>query len=83
MIIFNKSLEKGNFPKLLKISKIIPIYKGGDNDNPVNYTPISLQSIFDKIFEKIVYNRLKSFITKTKFDMNSNMVLGTSQPTTY
>ena len=66
VIIFNKSLEQGNFPNLLKIAKVIPIYKGGDNDNPVNYRPISLLSIFDKIFEKIVYNRLQSFITKSK-----------------
>ena len=66
VIIFNKSLEEGNFPNLLKIAKVIPIYKGGDNDNPVNYRPISLLSIFDKIFEKIVYSRLQSFITKNK-----------------
>ena len=66
VIIFNKSLEEGNFPNLLKIAKVIPICKGDDNDNPVNYRPISLLRIFDKIFEKIVYNRLQSFITKNK-----------------
>ena len=66
MIIFNKSLEEGNFSNLLKIAKVIPIYEGGNNDNLVNYRPISLLSIFDKIFEKIVYNRLQSFITKNK-----------------
>ena len=66
VIIFDTSLEEGNFPKLIKIAKVIPIYKGGDNDNPVNYRPLSLLSIFDKIFENLVYNRLRSFITKNK-----------------
>ena len=57
-------LEEGNFPNLMKVAKLLPIYKGSDNDNPVNYRPISLFSTFDKIFEKIVYNRLQLFITK-------------------
>ena len=66
MIIFSKPLEESNFSNLLKIAKVIPIYKGGDNDNPVNYKPISLRSIFYKIFEKILYNKLQSFTTKNK-----------------
>ena len=37
MTIFNKSLEEGNFPNLLKIVKVLSMYKGGDNDNPVYY----------------------------------------------
>ena len=83
VIIFNKSLEEENFPELLKISKVIPIYKGGDNDNPVNYTLISLPSIFDKIFEQIVYNRLLSFITKNKVLYEFQYGFRKSQATTY
>ena len=54
------------FLNMLYCTHFIPIYKGSDNDNPVNYRPIALLSIFDKIFEKIKDNRLQSLITKNK-----------------
>ena len=58
--------ERRKFTNLLNIPKVIPIYKGGDNDNLLNYRSISLLSIIDKISEKIGYNKLQSFITKIK-----------------
>ena len=63
-IIFNKSLQEGTFPHLIKIAKVIPVFK---NDSPLdvsNYRPISLLPAFSKIFERLMHNRLISFITK-------------------
>ena len=40
----NQSIETGMFPSKLKHAKIIPIYKGGDELECVNYRPISLLS---------------------------------------
>ena len=54
----------GIFPSKLKHAKIIPIYKDGNEDEPSNYRPISLLSIFNRLFEKVMYNRLKSFLNK-------------------
>ena len=51
VIIFNKSFREGCFPEILKIAKVIPIYKGDDAANPNNYRPISLLSVFDKLLE--------------------------------
>ena len=53
VIIFNKSLEEGRFPEMLKIAKVMPIFKGENPADPNNYRPISLISVFDKLLEKV------------------------------
>ena len=58
------SFEKGIFPDKLKTSKIIPIYKKGDTSLMTNYRPITLSSVFNKILERLMYNRLISFLNK-------------------
>ena len=63
--MFNLSISLGKFPSKLKQSKIIPIFKSDDKTDPNNYRPISLLSNFNKIFEKLMYSRMKTFITKT------------------
>ena len=52
VIIFNKSFEEGRFPEMLKIAKVVPIFKGENPTDPNNYRPISLLSIFDKLLKK-------------------------------
>ena len=64
VINFNKSSREGCFPEVLKIAKVIAIYKGDDAANPSSYRPISLLSVFDKSLEKLMYNRLDSFLHK-------------------
>jgi hypothetical protein len=62
--IYNTSLEKGVFPDRLKIAKIIPVHKKGNTRDINNYRPIALLSVFYKLLEKLVYNRLITFIEK-------------------
>ena len=40
------------------------MYKGEDQTLPENYRPISLLSIYDRLFEKLLYRRLTKFINK-------------------
>ena len=59
----NKFLESGTFPAILKIGKITPVYKKGDAQLMTNYRPISILPIISKVFEKIIYSRLYSFLS--------------------
>ena len=70
--ISNSSITSGTFPQMFKVAKVCPILKKGDRQNVENYRPISLLSVFSKILEKIMYNRLISFL-------ESNHVLSNSQ----
>ena len=54
-LLINNSLETGTMPKKLKVAKVIPLFKSGDRKDYGNYRPISLLSVFSKIYEKIVY----------------------------
>ena len=49
----------------LKDAVIIPIFKDGYETDPSNYRPIPLLSVFNRIFEKIMYGRLKQFFKQT------------------
>ena len=52
-LLINKSIQQGVFPVELKIARIIPLYKGENNQLIHNYRPISVLPFFSKIFEKI------------------------------
>lgn len=59
---YNILMQKGIFPNELKVGKITPIYKKGNEEKLENYRPVSTLPLFGKIFEKIIYKRLYSFL---------------------
>ena len=60
--IINLSFSTGVFPDVLKVAKVIVLHKGGSTQDVNNYRPISLLSIFDKIIEKLMHERLYNFL---------------------
>ena len=62
--MFNVCLSEGTYPDLLKIVKVVPIFKQGELNKMTNYCPISLFSQFNKIFEKLLYIRIYSYLTR-------------------
>ena len=55
-------MSRGIFPDILKVGKITPIYKKDNPELLENYRPVSTIPIFGKIFEKVIYERLYSFM---------------------
>ena len=56
--VFNPSIVKGIFPGDLKIARVTPVFKGGDEKNLGNYRPVSALPCFSRILERTMYNRL-------------------------
>ena len=63
-ILFNNCMYSGVFPDVLKIARVIPLFKSGDQNDITNYRPISLLPVISKIFEKLIHSRLLSFLDK-------------------
>jgi hypothetical protein len=60
--LINKSFETGIFPEALKVAIIKPLYKKGDHKDLNNYRPVSLLSVFSKIFEHAFLSRMLPFL---------------------
>ena len=58
--------EVGVFPDILKTAKVTPLHKKESKLDVLNYRPISLLSIFSKVYEKLIYIRIYSYLTKNK-----------------
>ena len=63
-ILINKCFSHGIFPDCLKFASIVPIFKSGSPLDLGNYRPISLLPIMSKIFEKCIFERIYSFVTR-------------------
>ena len=64
--ILNLSLIQGVFPKELKIAKIIPLHESNEKNIINNYRPVSVLSVFSKIFERIMYERVYSLVNQNQ-----------------
>ena len=64
--IFNRCMTEGIYPNYLKEAQIVPLYKplykSGDSTICSNYRPISLLLQFNKIFEKLLHDRLYCYL---------------------
>ncbi len=59
--IINQMLETGIFPDKLKVAKVMPLFKKGDDTVFANYRPISLLPALSIIFEKVIYKQLYEY----------------------
>ena len=55
-------MSKGMFPKAMKRSTVVPLYKGKSRETPENYRPISLLITISKVLKKLVYKRVYNYL---------------------
>ena len=60
--IINLSISSGIVPNKMKLAKVIPIFKKGNDLEVNNYRPISLLTCLSKILEKVIYIRTIDFL---------------------
>ena len=65
--LINFSVESGAFPDVLKIARVVPLFKNGSRNILGNYRPISVLSFLSKVFEKSMHRRLSNYFDK--FDL--------------
>ena len=60
--IINLSFEKNHFTDDLKLAEVSPVFKKDDDLDEENYRNVSVLSYVPKVFERIVYNEIDSFM---------------------
>ena len=63
-LIFQRSIDTGKLPDILKEANVSPIYKKGDKSDPSDYRPISLTCVLCKILEHIVASSMVKHFTE-------------------
>ena len=58
----NHSLRTSVFPQKLKQAEVIMLYKKLDPLNKENYRPVSLLPHLSKVFERIIYKQINSYM---------------------
>ena len=60
--LFNKCILGGIYPDSLKIARVKPIFKGGNKNDTTTYRPISILPQINRLFEKLLRDRLYDFV---------------------
>ena len=60
--LINISFHTWVFPESINVAKVVPTFESGSSQDINNYRPISLLSVFSKIIEKVVHQRLHLFL---------------------
>ena len=81
-LLFNYSFYSGTVPDQFKVARVVPIHKKGSTRLVSNYRPISLLSIFNKLIEKLMYNRIISFLEKFSILYNNQFGFRSKHSTT-
>ena len=79
-LIFEASLQGGEFPDYWKKANVVPVHKKESKNFVKNYRPISLLPIFGKIFDRVIFKDLFNYFHKNELftKYQSGFLLGDS-----
>ena len=60
------SVRKGKIPREWKQATIVPIYKGGSKEDPLNYRPLSGTNVVGKLCERIIRERWMAYLERNE-----------------
>lgn len=83
MYVINKCLTQGIFPNLLKLCRVVPVYKKGERNCPSSYCPISLTPVFSKVLETVMYNQMCNFLDNNAIICNDQFGFRKNRSTTH
>jgi len=78
----NKCFEQRKMPNELKSGRVKLLFKGGDARLPVNYRPITVNSVYAKVMTKIITKRMtylverENILQHSQFGFRKNMSTG-------
>ena len=64
--LFNWSLSVGHFPENWKTARVATVFKKGSTQDKSNYRPISALPVVSRLFEKLVFDQLYSYLSDNK-----------------
>ena len=64
--VINLSLIQGTLPDDLKSARVVPLFKKNDIPEVRNYRPVSILTIIFKMFERVVYDQVESYLDQKK-----------------
>ena len=68
--LFNLCFKDGIFPDIFKIAHVVPLFKGGDKNDPSCYRPISLLPSLGKLLEKVVSTQIVDYLNENNLISN-------------
>ena len=57
---FNNSIYQSEFPSILKLANITPVFKKGDRNSKESYRPVSILTNISKTFEQCMFLQISS-----------------------
>ena len=68
--VINLSLIQGIVPDDLESARVVPLFKKNDKTEVGNYRPVTILSIISKVFDRVVYDQIQTYLDERKLLYN-------------